>query len=437
MPSFKLASLMMLPLSVYASSLMSVVQQTIETHPQIKVKKEELNVQKEVLRQVKSDNLPVIDLSYGVGPETTNTVANSTKEAKLIRQDASAELSQNVFAGFDTIHGIKQQKALILSAGNGVSESANAIALEVIDAYLNVLKTKELYDIANENVEVHKKYLAQIKKKVDAGVQRHSDYQQTLSRLENAQSVAYLSQQNYENALFSFKRILPVKMGINDFEEPTIANLPANDIDKLVQLALKNNPTIKVKQADIKAAKEAVKRAGAPFLPRADIKAQAYWNDNLNGIGYDNPDIPGHPMYTENRGYNALLVFNYNIFNGMADSAAKQSKEHEFLKQNADFEDKKRYIKANTQIAYKTYTLLDEQLKYITKNVEASKKTVSDYRRENDLGRRSIIDLLNIELEYNSARNRQATAKYDKYLAYYQLLSYTGSLLGQMKVTIK
>ena len=437
MPSFKLASLMMLPLSIYASSLLNVVQQTIETHPQIQVKKEELNIQKRRLTQVEADNLPVIDLSYGIGPEITNTVANSTNEAKLLRQDAGAELSQNVFMGFDTMYGISQQKALILSAGTGVEESANSIALEVIDAYLNVLKSKELYDIALENVAVHKKYLAQIKKKVDAGVQRHSDYQQTLSRLENAQSVAYLSEQNYENALFSFNRILPVKMDISDFEEPTIGNLPANDIDSLVAIALKNNPTLRVNQADIKAAKAAIKRANAPFYPRADIKARAYWNDNFNGIGYDDPDIPGHPMYTENRGYNALLVFNYNIFNGLADSAAKQSREHELLQQNASNIDDRRYIKANTQIAYKTYELLRQQLIYITKNVEASKKTVSDYQRENDLGRRSIIDLLNIELEYNAARNRQANAKYDKYLAYYQLLSYTGTLLERMKVTIK
>ena len=62
---------------------------------------------------------------------------------------------------------------------------------------------------------------------------------------------------------------------------------------------------------------------------------------------------------------------------------------------------------------------------------------LADYQKENELGRRSIIDLLNIELEYNAARNRKVTADYDNILSYYQILSYTGKMLEEMNVVIK
>jgi adhesin transport system outer membrane protein len=78
-----------------------------------------------------------------------------------------------------------------------------------------------------------------------------------------------------------------------------------------------------------------------------------------------------------------------------------------------------------------------QQLVYIDKNIEASARTVSDYQQEHELGRRSIIDLLNIELEYNNARNRKANTKYDNLTAYYQILSYTGKMLEEMNVVIK
>jgi len=430
-----LLSIVLLPALVSAMSITEAVQKSVETHPQIQVKKEELNAQKESLTVVKSDYLPTVDLSYSVGPEVTKTVVNNRERADLVRQDASAVLALNVFAGLETKYGVEQQEALILSASDGVQEGANTLALEVAAVYINVLRNQELLKIAKENVAVHKKYLDQIKEKVDAGVGRSSDYKQTLSRYENAQSVMYLTEQNYDNSISSFQRILPGAVTAADLEKPSAGAMPADTLEALVELAIANNPTIKVSKDDIQAAKAAVTRSNAPYYPRADIVAEAFWNDNVNGVGYDYGGTTD--PYHENSGYNALLVLNYNIFNGLADSATKQVNQHKLLLKNSTLADSERYIKAYTQIAYQTYQSTKVQLAHIDSNIEAAGETVADYQKEHDLGRRSIIDLLNIELEYNAARNRKVTADYDNILSYYQILSYTGKMLEEMNVIIK
>ncbi len=429
-----LLSVVLLPALVSAMSITEAVQKSVETHPQIQVKKEELNAQKESLTVVKSDYLPTVDLAYSVGPEMTKAVVNQRERADLVRQDASAILALNVFAGLETKYGVEQQEALILSASDGVQEGANTLALEVAAVYIDVLRNQELLKIAKENVAVHKKYLAQIKEKVDAGVGRSSDYKQTLSRYENAQSVMYLTGQNYDNSISSFQRILPGAITAADLEKPSVGAMPADTLEALVELAKANNPTIKVSKDDIQAAKAAVTRSNAPYYPRADIVAEAFWNDNVNGVGYDG--INADP-YHENSGYNALLVLNYNIFNGLADSATKQVNQHKLLQKNSTLADSERWIKAYTQIAYQTYQSTKVQLAHIDANIEAAGETVADYQKENELGRRSIIDLLNIELEYNAARNRKVTADYDNILSYYQILSYTGKMLEEMNVIIK
>ncbi len=429
-----LLSVVLLPALVSAMSITEAVQKSVETHPQIQVKKEELNAQKESLTVVKSDYLPTVDLAYSVGPEMTKAVVNQRERADLVRQDASAILALNIFAGLETKYGVEQQEALILSASDGVQEGANTLALEVAAVYIDVLRNQELLKIAKENVAVHKKYLAQIKEKVDAGVGRSSDYKQTLSRYENAQSVMYLTGQNYDNSISSFQRILPGAITAADLEKPSVGAMPADTLEALVELAKANNPTIKVSKDDIQAAKAAVTRSNAPYYPRADIVAEAFWNDNVNGVGYDG--INADP-YHENSGYNALLVLNYNIFNGLADSATKQVNQHKLLQKNSTLADSERWIKAYTQIAYQTYQSTKVQLAHIDANIEAAGETVADYQKENELGRRSIIDLLNIELEYNAARNRKVTADYDNILSYYQILSYTGKMLEEMNVIIK
>jgi len=426
-----LLSLVLLPSLVGAISITEVVHKTIETHPQIQMTKEDLNAEKKILTQVKAGYLPSVDLAYSVGKEETKTIANQRVKYKYTRHDASATLTQPIFSGLSTVYGVEQQNALILSNDNKVKEKANDLALEATTAYLEMLRNKELLQIAKENVDVHEKYLGQIKEKVDAGVGRSSDYKQTLSRYENAQSVLYLSEQNYENSIYNFQRVLPDDITDGYLEKPVAGDLPAEDLEALVEMAVKNNPTVHVSMADIDAAQASVSRSNSAFYPTADIRLQKYWDKNVNGVGTSSPTPSTH---NENDGWNALVVLNYNIFNGMYDQARKEVNQRRVLKQNATLADAKRFVTANTSLAWYTFKSTQQQLVHIEKNINASADTVADYQEENDLGRRSIIDLLNIELEYNGAKNRKVTAEYDNLVAYYQILSHTGKILEVMNV---
>lgn len=436
MKGLSLVLITLIPAVLSAMTITEAVQKSVMTHPQIEMKKEDHLTQKELLVRSQAGYLPSIDLSYSVGPEKTKTIANSREKSDLTRQDASVTLVQNVFAGFDTKYAFKQQKALVLSASDKVKESANNLALETATYYIDLLRNHELLQIAKENVEVHKKYLSQIDEKVKAGLGRSSDYKQTLARYENALSIQYLAQQNYDNSISSFERIYPGEVTASDLQKPSIGNIPANDLESLVEIAMQNNPTIDVSQADIQAANAAIKRSEASYYPQADIKLEAYWDKNIDGTSKGSGD-PFPAAYEEESGYNALLVINYNIFNGFADKANKQANQHRLLNKNSTLADAKLYIKAYTEIAWQTFESTKQQLIHLENTIKASGETVSDYQKEHELGRRSIIDLLNIELEYNSAKNRKVITEYDRLIAYYQILAYTGKILEEMDVVVE
>ncbi len=427
---YSLFALALIPSLANAASITEVVQKTIGTNPQIQMVKEDLNVEKKVLTQVKAGYLPSVDLSYSVGRELTRTIANNRDQYGYTRFEASATLTQPLFSGFSTVYGVDQQNAVIISNDAKVQEAANSLALNAATAYLEVLRNKELLEIAQENVDVHNKYLGQIKEKVDAGVGRSSDYKQTLSRFENAKSVLYLSKQNYENSIYNFQRVLPDEITEDYLQKPSVGELPTDSLEGLVEMALKENPTIHVSMADIESAQASVSRATSAFYPTADLRLQTFWDKNVNGVG-----IRSGATHDHNQGWNALLLLNYNIFNGMYDKANREINQHRALKQVSTLADAKRYVTANTSLAWYTFKSTQEQLVHIEKNIEASADTVAAYRKENELGRRSIIDLLNIELEYNGAKNRKVTAEYDNLIAYYQILSYTGKMLEVMNVT--
>jgi adhesin transport system outer membrane protein len=425
-------TVVILPSLLSALSVNDAVVRTLGENPQIFVKKNILQSQKKLLKSAKAGYLPSVNLSYSIGPEETQMISNSRDKVYHTRQDASATITENIFAGFSTLNGVKKQESLILSADKSLQDKANTLALEVATAYLDILRKNKLEKIAQENVDVHKKYLAQIKDKLDSGIGRASDYEQTLSRYENARSSYVFAKQNYENALYTFERLIKGDIKATDLEVPKIDTIPSENLDTLIDLALKNNPKIHISEADVAVARAVYKQSKSAYYPKADIVGQAYWNKNLNGI----VTTPQQP-YDEENGYNVLLKLSYNIFNGMSDRATAESNEYKILEKLSTLEDSKRYVEADIKIAWQTFESTKEQIVYIQKNIDAIKQTVVDYREEYDLGRRSLIDLLNIELEYNAAKNRMVTTQYDHYLAYYQILSYTGKLLEDMGIDIK
>ena len=120
--TYLLSLLIIVPTLVNALSIDEAVQQTIETNPQIQVKKEELLTEKETLTGAKSDYLPTVDLAYTVGGERTHTIGNKIVDSATnnsadgkednLRQEASINLNQNLFAGFDTMYRVEPTRGI-------------------------------------------------------------------------------------------------------------------------------------------------------------------------------------------------------------------------------------------------------------------------------------------------------------------------------------
>lgn len=428
--------LALFPIFVNALTLTDVVQETISTHPQMKVKEEILREKEQELVNVKSGYLPTIDLSYSIGPEVTRTITNNQNRASLTRKDATVTLKQNLFSGFDTMNGVKQKKELILSASENVNETANSLAIESINAYLSVLKYSALYKTAQENVALHTKYLDQIKKTVEGGIGINSNYTQTLSRFENVTSEEYLAKLEYLNIVSSYQRVLPGKVFVEELEEPTLGQLKYKNLDLLIKDCIENNPIIKGLKSEINASKALVARNKSKYYPTVDLVAQSYWNKNLNGISTNNEAPLSSSNYDSESGYNALVVFKYNIFNGFADKSNIEMSKHKLLQNHNSLSDNERILKLNIEIAWNTYHITEKSLEHIKKDILATSETVAYYQKEYELGRRSLIDLLNVSIEYNNAKKRKINAEFEQLLAYYKIMSYSNKLLSEMHVSI-
>jgi len=159
-----------LPTSVAAMELNDFVADSISAHPSIRE-------QVHIFRQVEGDRdiansgwRPSIDIDASTG--TYETKSPSTAQIKRDYESNRAELSltQNIFNGFDTTYQQEQTEARIGSALYEICDTADNIALEAVQAYLDAMKQFRLYELAEGNVSSHERILSQIRERNGAGM---------------------------------------------------------------------------------------------------------------------------------------------------------------------------------------------------------------------------------------------------------------------------
>ena len=123
---------------------------------------------------------------------------------------------------------------------------------------------------------------------------------------------------------------------------------------------------------------------------------------------------------------------NFNLFNGFSDkNAIKQTAEK--LNNSKDLRDKACVdTRQLVVIAYNDIQQLKEQEKYRTEHKNSIENAREAYRKQFDIGQRTLLDLLDTENEYFQARRALANVEYDIQTAYARTYAGQGELLNKI-----
>ncbi len=129
------------------------------------------------------------------------------------------------------------------------------------------------------------------------------------------------------------------------------------------------------------------------------------------------------------------LTATFNLFNGFTDKARiEQAGEH--LNRSLDLRDKACVDTRQTVvIAYNDVLSLTEQLDYRNQHQLSIEKAREAYRKQFDIGQRTLLDLLDTENEYFQAKRTYTNTENDLYTAYARTFAGEGSFLNRLEVT--
>jgi adhesin transport system outer membrane protein len=412
----------LLSLPLNAMTLSEMVEETLYSNPQMQKHVSDYKAVKYDLDRAKADYLPTLDLSGAYGYEK---VEKRLFDNDLMRREVGLIGRENLFRGFNTIYDVKEQEARIEGARESALQTANTLALRSAEVYLKVLQQKYLLDVEQENIDTHERIYAMIREKTDQGLGRRSDVEQTEGRLALAYANYITQMNNFQDSLANFTRVYGRDYPVSQMQMPENPSLPAGNLEELQMMALQYNPTLRLETADIDTRQAKYNKDKSLFYPTIDAELSGDWNDNISGIeGQDDS-------------YKAMLRLGYNLYNGGADEALRLQNIQYVESQRESKKDQERAVKEKVRLSWISAQVISRQLRCLELHAKLSKKASDSYAKEYQLGRRSLLDLLNVELEYNSAKQKIITANYELLFSYYRILEAMGLLNYSLQSNIE
>ncbi len=393
-------------------------QYTLNNTPNIQAAKSERNAVVEQIGQARAGYLPSVDLSFGYGYENSTNptlTARNQSHVELDRREAGILIRQMLFDGFATQSEVERQSARADSRSYTVFGQSEIIALDATEAYLNVLRDNELVQLAEDNLHYHQTTHSQIMLRANRGVGKRVDADQAGGRLSLAESNYISESGNQLDAQTRFLRtvgILPADLALATSPE----KLMPKSLDDATEQAINNHPVLKSANADINSAFAQYETAHSPFYPRVDVELGSTFNKNMDGIQGENNDL------------SAMVKVRYNLFNGGKD-VYRQRETSYLINQSKDIRDNAyRQVVESMRLSWTAYKIISSQLGYLKGHMDSSIKANIAYKKQFNIGQRSLLDLLDSANEVFTASMSHTNAKYDMYFAQYRLLASMGQL---------
>jgi outer membrane protein, adhesin transport system len=292
--------------------------------------------------------------------------------------------------------------------------------LEFMRSYIDTLRYNQLADYAKDNYVAHKQLFDKIKERVDAGVARRVDLEQATGRLALAEANLLTETTNLHDVTARMQRLLG-ELPPATLEQPEFykAGAQATPVEAL-RVAYLQNPELLSTIEDIQATKDEVKVKEGKFMPRLDLQARKNLGTSNDGRNSTNAaDV-------------LELTANFNLFNGFSDKAAVGQTIEKMNTAN-DVRDKACVdTRQLVTIAYNDITQLKEQLGYRDTHQKSIENAREAYRKQFDIGQRTLLDLLDTENEYFQAKRNYINTDYDIQTAYARLYAVQGELLSKV-----
>ena len=398
-------------LSLNALTLDEALNNAIEINPEIKEKEKRYKEIYYDIEMAKAGYLPKIDL---LGASSLYDSREDQSTDKLY--DLEIALTQNIFNGFGDINKHRLELSKYKSAFYTTKELINRYSFEAIQAYLTLLKEKEMHHIQKSSVENHENIFNKITIKYNSGLG-------TKLELRLSNTSLYLAKINYheqKNAItqakIALEKFLNKEIDLSELIYPIHdVKIPKN-YEEALEIALKFHPSMYIAKLNRDMSSYELEYIKKDLYPTLDFKANYYNGED------------GMYKTTLDEHYKLNLNLSYNIYNGHKDISSKRKIEQKLLQKQLQIEKVKRDITHKLKSKYNAYLLLKEKKELLDKYVVFKGLTLDSYYDEFSIGKAQLRDILDTTESLYAAKKMQLEGDNNLLISKYSVLEAMGVL---------
>lgn len=309
--------------------------------------------------QALANLLPSLSVRKNTGRETsapsaaTDSLGNTIAKDAHHRTDSIWTLRQALFDApsfFDY-----RRRGVIESARDESRRAADGDAyLASVNAYLSLISTKILADMARDFERKLNELLVYVDKRAAAGAATTADMARVRARSKAAISSLLEQESAHTAAGVEFVRLTnlaPKVVRLPDLDELGANTIPES-VDQAIEISMSRNPDIASLISESEAAEIDKTAARSRFLPRFDLEL----SDNKSVHAQGNPSPDGQ------RDKRAMLVMSWSLLNGGGDYQYGKERSARHLELKYRLDDQRRRVVQSLLSQYATLRATRERL---------------------------------------------------------------------------
>ena len=317
---------------------------------------------------------------------------------------------------------IRRQASRTDAAAARIEERSEFVALNVARAYIDYLLQQRLVAITEDNATFHERLAADLREGVAKGSISIADQQQAEERLQSARARVTEAREDLETAGIEFRTLAGVPIDQVSLPPDLQQCLPGS-LEDAVSLARQNNPRVQESLADLSTSREMIKAAKAEMGPRFNLEGTARVGDDVDGGPLDQ-GVSGRTT-----DLSARVVMRWLVFNGGTNIKNVREQQARADEAHARLFEMTRRAEEDSRAAWNRMTNQSRLVNELETQQRVSDDLLLSYREQFNVGRRSLLDVLDAQNTRYNVQAQAETARMAKLYAQYRVLAASNRLI--------
>ncbi|MBQ8480952.1 MAG: TolC family outer membrane protein [Alphaproteobacteria bacterium] len=408
----------MISTNANAETIFDAMSEAYKTNPTLHGERAASGAVNEDAALARSGFRPIIAVGGSYTDSHTRRTGTNTTDG--YSKGYRGSVTQPIFSGFQTYNSVKAADSSAKAEIQNLYDVEQAVLLDASSAYLDVVRDEAIVKLQENNEHLLKKQLDETMARFSVGEVTRTDVAQSRASYAQAQSDLISAQGNLAISRDDYRRIIGKSPENVHFPE-NLSDMFPREFDAAMGYAKANNYTLLAAQKALKAAKYNVKSNEGALLPEVNFTASSGKNtvSNHNGI---NPTTRSNEYTVE---------MNMPLYAGGATRAKIRKSKYQRWEAQERLRSAERAVVSGVTASWEMMQTSKSNISAIQEQIKASAIALEGTQKEEALGNRTVLDVLNAYQTLLLSQVNEVQARHDYYLSGLQLMQAMGKLTAQ------